>query len=309
MCATVADIASLAQAAAIEAAWTQWAKLGAPVASSATPRAVIDPEALLLLSSTIRPIERRVDDVLAWWAASGSALLSVQRTTSLLRHFPGSTRGGVAAFAADAVKAGDGRWSTLANGRNEAQDLTARGKRGREPRLASWPTLMLRLRAGFGVGLKADLLSLLLAENDQARTITTLSQATGYTAAAVRRGAQEMEVAGLVRRGQQRPAAYYVDSAAWTAVLGAAAGEPSGWRWFAQVFAFLAWTDQWATEHGGSSPYVAASAARDLVDANRIAFEQNRIPRAPEFSLGAGDYLDPFAQGVESVVTWLREKL
>ncbi|HKP75197.1 MAG TPA: hypothetical protein VJT67_06605, partial [Longimicrobiaceae bacterium] len=72
MCAAVAEIASAARTAAIDAAWTQWAALGAPVASSATTaRSVVDPEALLLLAGAMRPLERRLDDVLAWWAATG----------------------------------------------------------------------------------------------------------------------------------------------------------------------------------------------------------------------------------------------
>src|SRR4029079_11545578 len=142
-------------------------------------RAVIDPEALLLVSASLRASERRLDDALAWCAAE-SALLSVQRTSSLLRTFPASAKAGLAAFAAEAVKAGDGRWGALAKGRSENLDLASREKRG-EPRLTDWPALWLRLRACSGVGLKADLLALLLAANGQVVTIQTLTNAAGYT--------------------------------------------------------------------------------------------------------------------------------
>jgi len=74
MCATVAEIASLAREGATDAAWTQWAALGAPVSSAVPARSVIDPEALLLLSASLRGSERRLDDVMAWWAAAGSTV-------------------------------------------------------------------------------------------------------------------------------------------------------------------------------------------------------------------------------------------
>lgn len=307
MSAGIAKIASLARDAAADAVWRQWASLGAPVVGQgATARSVIDPEALLLLSAFIRPSERRLDDVLAWWAASGSTLLSVQRTTTLLRRFPPAARLGVAAFAVEAAKAGDGRWASMAKAATEETTLASRGKRGAEPRLASHPALMLRLRAGFGVGVKADLLGLLLAANGHADTIRTLSEASSYTPAAVRRAAQEMEAAGIVRRVKGRPVAYYADPERWAGLLGTSGGEGSAWRWFAQVFAFLAWTCEWSEEHRESSPYIASTTARDLLEAHRSAFEQNRIAY-PSFSGSFGEsYVDPLAESVRAVAEWLR---
>jgi len=310
MSASIAEIASLAREAATDAIWQQWAVLGAPVASAAAvPRSVIDPEALLLLSAFIRPAERRLDDVLAWWAASGSTLLSVQRTTTLLRQCPPAARQGVAAFAAEAVKAGDARWATLAKAASEESMLTSRGKRGGEPRLANYRALMLRLRAAFGVGVKADLLALLLAENGHSATIRTLSQASGYTPAAVRRAAREMEAADVARVVQGRPAAYYVDPGLWATVLGTSGGEGSAWRWFAQVFAFLAWTSEWGQEHAESSPYIASTAARDLLEAHRSAFEQNRIPLRESFRFASESYLETFAETVKAITDWLQINL
>jgi hypothetical protein len=306
MSGRIDEIASVARKAAADAVWQQWAVLGAPITGAgSTPQSVIDPEALLLLSAFVRPAERRLDDVLSWWAASGSTLLSVQRTTTLLRQFPPATRGGVAAFAADAVKAGDARWATLAKATTEETMLASRGKRGGEPRLTSDPALMLRLRAAFGVGVKADLVALLLAANRQASTIRTLSKASGYTPAAIRRAAQEMEAADVIRPVQGRPVAYYADPQRWAALLGTSAGEESAWRWFAQVFAFLAWTGEWGDEHSESSPYVASTTARDLLEEHRSAFEQNQIS-FPRF-LGIGDSgVDALAESVQAVAGWLR---
>src|SRR5438105_7194242 len=121
MSGRIDEIASAAREAAADAVWRQWSLLGAPVAGAGpAPRSVIDPEALLLLSASIRSSERRLGDVLGGWATAGSTLLSVQRTTTMLRRFPPSTHVGVASFAAAAAEAGDGRWSTLARAADEA---------------------------------------------------------------------------------------------------------------------------------------------------------------------------------------------
>ena len=303
------EIGSAAREAAADAAWRQWGLLGAPVAGgNPAPRSVIDPEALLLLSASIRSSERRLDDVLGWWAVAGSTLLSVQRTTTLLRRFPPSTRAGVASFASAAVEAGDRRWRTLARGADEA-GLASRSKQGGEPRLTLHPSLMLRLRAGFGVGVKGDLLSVLLSANGQAGTIRTLSQATGYTPAAVRNAAQEMQAAGFVRRVKGRPAGYFVDPLRWADLLAAPEHEGSEWRWFAQVFAFLAWTSEWSVQQRESSPYIAGTTARDLIEDHRAAFDQNRINFTGFFWYAGESYVDAFSDDVKAVTDWLRISL
>jgi hypothetical protein len=98
------EIASVARAAAADAVWRQWGALGAPVAgANSAPRSVIDPEALLLLSASIRSSERRLDDVLGWWAAAGSTLLSVQRSSR--RRPKRGTAGGARSPGRQAMRA------------------------------------------------------------------------------------------------------------------------------------------------------------------------------------------------------------
>jgi hypothetical protein len=300
-------IASLARAAALDAAWRQWAALGAPVSANAAARAVIDPEALLLLSCTFRESERRLDDVLAWWASAGATLLSVQRVRTLARRYPDSARSGLAAFAAAAVAGGDARWKVLA-GTAPHDALVSRGKRAGKPRLTASPALMLRLRAAFGVGVKADALAVLIAMDGADATVRTLSGAAGYTVAAVRRALQEMESARVVRTTSVRPAAYRVDAAAWTEFLGVGAGEAGGWRYFADLFAFLAAVGEWGADDGGDG-YVAASLARDIFEAHRLAFELNRIPFPEPNDAPGARYLDAFAVTVRGLADWLTMNL
>jgi hypothetical protein len=300
------EIASAARAAALDAAWRQWAAIGAPVSATTAATSVIDPEALLLLSCALRDRERRLDDVLAWWAEAGAPLLSVQRARTMAGRWPLSARAGLAAFAHAAVAAGDGRWKTLAEPSPE-DALLSRGKRGREPRLASFPALMLRLRAAFGVGVKADVLAVLIAMGGADATVRTLVRATGYTAAAVRRETREMVAARVVCGTSERPAAYRVDLALWSSFLGFGPDANVGWRYFAELFAFLAAVTGWG-DGEGEDGYVAASTARDIFEAHRPAFEANRISFIePDDAPGIG-YLDAFGITVRALADWMRAR-
>ena len=314
MSATPAAIASVALEAAANAAWRQWGVLGAPVsARGAEPEAVLDPEALILLSLALREHERRLDDVLAWWADAGAPLTSVQRITTLGRRFPSSAREGIGAFARSALESGDKRWSRHAK---EAAPLATRGKRGREPRLTRTPALVLRLRAAFGVGLKADALAVLIAFDGAPLTAPALSRAAGYNAAGVRRALLEMAAAQIVKTaGSARPAGYRVDVGGWTGLLGLDPTPGSAgtvrvrWRYFDQVFAFLAAVPAWAADASAASPYVAASRARDLYEAHRDALALNRIEVPDPSDFPGPLYLEAFAATVEALSRWLGENL
>jgi hypothetical protein len=301
------EIASAARAAALDAAWRQWAALGAPVSAATEATSVVDPEALLLLSCALRERERRLDDVLAWWADAGASLLSVQRVRTMAAQFPSAARAGLAAFARAALDAGDGRWKPLTDSPS-ADRLLSRGKRGREPRLASFPALMPRLRAAFGVGVKADVLAALIAMGGADATVRMLVRATGYTAAAVRRETQEMVAARVVHVTSTRPAAYHVDLALWASFLRFGPDVHTGWRYFGELFAFLAAVMEWGDAEGEDG-YVAASMARDIFEAYRSAFETNCIPFIEPDDAAGVRYLEAFGATVRALADWLAARL
>ncbi|HYH79913.1 MAG TPA: hypothetical protein VEX86_08945 [Longimicrobium sp.] len=301
-----AEIASVARASAVDAVWRQWAALRAPVTGVAAT-AVVDPEALLLLSCALRDSERRLDDVLTWWARAGAALLSVQRVRTMARAFPESSRAGLMAFARAAAECGDTRWKSL-GAAVEVDALVSRGKRGNEPDLSAYPSLMLRLRAAFSVGVKADVLAVLVAMGGADATVRGLVQATGYTPAAVRRAVQEMHAALVVRTTSHRPATYHIDISVWASFLDLEAVEHSGWRYFAGVFAFLAAVVAWG-EEGTDNGYVAASAARDIFEAHRFAFEINRISFPEPDTAPGARYLRAFGDIIPEVDGWLARNL
>ncbi|MEO1074383.1 MAG: hypothetical protein AAFX41_00240, partial [Bacteroidota bacterium] len=263
-----AEIGRLAHDAALDAAWRQWTALGAAGGTAANEPTTLDPEALVLASSVLVEHERRLGDFLLWWADAGTRLLSVQRMRSLLKTWPDEASQNLGGFARAAVEAGDRRWKRLAEG----ECLEARlGKGALEPRLTEPTALVLRLRAGFGVSAKADLLAILLGLERPA-SVRMLADAIGYSTVAVRVALGEVVLAGFVEMNDETPATYRVrDGEAWSALMGE---PPSRWGYWAERYAVLLDIAAWGCNAGVAewSPYVAASKARDVWERHRRAF-------------------------------------
>ena len=103
--------ASLARQAAIRAAWAQWSSLGAPTADASATTSIIDPETLVLVSLAMLGEERRLADMLTWWAHVGSRLLSVQRMKVLAEAYPECVRERLGRFARSAMESKDALWA------------------------------------------------------------------------------------------------------------------------------------------------------------------------------------------------------
>ena len=252
----------------------------------------------MLASLALMPRERRLGDVLLWWASVGSRLLSVQRIRSLLDRFPTSdAEGALQAFAASAVEAGDRRWKRFAG----PQGLDARpGKGADAPDLSTSAAVVLRLRAAFGVSAKADLLAVLLGSESPA-TVRELAESLGYSTVAVRVALGEMTLARVAVPTGASPAAYRAaDAAQWSALV--ADGPRPQWGHWAEAFSVLLAVAEWGESASEWTPYVASSKARDL--AERHARPLRLI--APEASSLDGhrgeDALAPFAATVRELV-------
>jgi hypothetical protein len=309
------EAAEAAREATLNAVWRQWRTLGAPLAGGASgpTRSIIDPEALVLLSLVLRKDERRLDDVLGWWAGFGASLLSVQRIATMAGAFPDSVREDLRELAWTAAAAGDRRWGRL-KGEGVSEGIVHRGKGHGELRLGEEPALMLKLRAGFGVGVKADVLSILIGLGGSPLTVRTLAAASSYTLVAVRAAAQEMVQAKIIRTTSERPAIYSVDADGWLQLL---FPKPNGvreappWRFSAQVFAFLAGVLEWAdaARDVRVSTYVHSSRARDLFEAHQAVFSYNQIVIPDTQPYRGPEFLTVFQAIVERLSTWTEESL
>ncbi|MFQ5811718.1 MAG: hypothetical protein ACE5I2_00775 [Anaerolineae bacterium] len=289
-----------------EVAWRQWATFVPTVSSARKVVAIIDPEALVLISLALREKERRLWDVLSWWAVKGSTLLSVQRMKNLSKTYPEAIKAKLEEFAYLAYQeGGDSRWKSLPT---SPPAISLRSQKAEQMifQLREAPTLMLRLRSGIGVGIKADVLSVLIGMAGKSASIKTLSVATDYAPRSIRRAVDEMINAQLVYTYEVSPVEYFVDSNKWLELLGIESPGPK-WHFVHSVFAFIAdvlalWEESF---HKSESPYVLSSHLRDVVDRAKLAFRWNQI-RIPEPSNYRGvDFLEAFEGVVKNTTEWL----
>lgn len=316
----VQAIAKIARRTAVEVVWAQWSALtsaAAPVGGRRA-RSIVDPEALVLMSLALRRDEPRLFDLVAGWAERAAPLLSVQRMISLAAAYPEDARQALGEFAALAAAAGDKRW------RRHAVELGrssgARRHKDLGPiRLLDGPALMLRLRAGFGVGAKADLLGFLLGLHDGGAILRTIALATGYTTRAVRSAVDDMHLAGLITRVEGPPPTFYVAYRLWIPVLAAhslrAKSDPirivPAWRYWAAIFGFLAKVVHAADEARAANwtPYIASSRARDLVETYEVPFKRARLPLPVATGARGADYLDEFESLMHAMEKWVGESM
>jgi hypothetical protein len=273
---TLGRIADRVREAASTVAWRQWATLGSMAESQTAVQAMIDPEALVLLTLSLSSHEKRFWDVLTGWSSTGVRLLSVQRMKNLTGSYPESTRnlaGEYARFAHDSV--GDRRWKSLCSG-NTVRGHTSRGKQwNAELNLTSPPALMIRLRRGIGVNMRADVLTVLLAHQGEALSVRLLAEALKYTAAATRRAAEDLVSASFVEVSRRdMPDTYAADPKAWGRLLGLV-GLPPRWLQWKESFEFLAAVDDWevSSRHRRISEYALEALGNELTDKHSRAFE------------------------------------
>lgn len=302
-----------------ESAWAQWAVLtGAAVpASQARAWTIIDPEGLILASFTAGDRERRLEDMAASWAYSVPELMSLLRLRALAADFPTSVEEKIGVFARAAVAGGDKRWKRWPS-RSNARHYEPRLKAIEPLKLLDGPALTLRLRAGFGVNAKAEILSLLLGFGGAAAGLKVMAAATAYTERAIRNATDDMVLGGFIREIEGRPSSYYADPDAWAHVLRTHRPDrsverpviPRWWFWGA-VYSFLADVIAWAeeAEREGWSSYVMGSRARDLVARHERRLRQAQVEEIDALSVSGPEDLGYFEELVDGVRRWAKESL
>lgn len=318
---TVHRIRAGAENTLIEAAWAQWTALTAAAipAGRRFVWTIVDPEALVLASLAVGHRERRLDDMVASLAADTAHLMSMHRMRSLASRFPLAVQGRLGTFAEPAIAGGDRRWKRLAVAA-PAEEYAPRSKPLGDLRLLEGPALTLRLRAGFGVNAKADLLSLLLGLAGTAADLKVIAAATAYTERALRTATDEMSLAGFIHEIEGRPSSYYTEPGAWGQVLQTYRTngevlqmEPAfpPWRFWPAVFVFLAQVIEWAdaSESEDWSAYVASSRARDILADHQPRLRQAQVGLPSLGPARGAEFLQDFERVVRRIETWTDEGL
>lgn len=292
--------------AALDAAWNQWSVLGGQVGGRFTvPRAIVDPEALLLFSCALRDDEPRLWDLVGGLLAAAPSLLSVQRTRNLAAHYPERVREVLAEAAAIAATDGkDARWKPLSAG---AAGRPYRVRKVDQPvrRIGEPAALMLRLRLAFGVHARSDALAFLLAAAPSSATAREVAEATGYGPMPARRALEAMATARVVTAEGSRPERYHADTDRWAPLLGDAA--VPAWRHWQALFAFLsaALTSRHGRAVAERSPYLRSGDLRRLVLEHRPAFALNRIAIPEPGDYPGEAFLAGYDRALLAVAAWL----
>jgi hypothetical protein len=290
--------------ATVDIAWRQWSALGGTASVRQRATALVDPEALVLVSLALDAAEPRLTDLVADWMTRNSDLLSVQRMRNLAKGYPEETQARLGHLARIAYEdAKDHRWKSLV--RPDAGALPRRRNKRRTVRAQPIEpaALVLRLRLAFGVGIKADLLAYLLGtDQEAAASIAVSAVATGYTVAAVRKAANDLVAARLIEAIMDAPTHYQAPRAAWRALL--QVQDFAKWRAWSARFAFVVDFLDWAskTRDRPLTRYVLESAGRDLIDRHATAFRWHQVWR-----LSQHDAASPgvFGEAVTALRNWM----
>ncbi|MDX1674185.1 MAG: hypothetical protein R3314_05210 [Longimicrobiales bacterium] len=263
---TLLSVGDRAREHALRLVRAQWSALGADVDADLEASAAIDPEALVLASLGLVDRDRSLAMVLSWWAGEGPGLLSVQRMRNLAPSYPDRVRYRLGEFAGYAWKiGGDHRWKSLARAPRSLPAVDG----GPSPRLDG-PGVLLRLRLGLGVGIKADLVAVLLGLGGW-HTVRAVTEATGYTGRAVRRAAADLVRGGWIEVLPAGPSEYRAPSDRWLPLLDL--DGPPSWRHWHDRLAFVLAVDGWLRGEGPDGSSEPPEVARALVEAHPTAFK------------------------------------
>lgn len=315
----VAALAVLLTESSVEAATVQWAGLAALSDAESSATAIIDPEALLLVSLWLMPRAPTMHATVHDWVAKWSDLLSVQRTRNIAKSFSPQTQHELRAVAVTAHERGkDFRWLPVVKGTGEAASPGARAEgpdpRGVDTRLPYGASrlpverdalLVLRFRMAFGVGARADALAYLLARGAEWSTVTEIAQATGYTPSAIRRALDRMAEASIVLTVDDGTTRFRCDHTPWGALLGLTTPvEP--WRYWLQHFTFVASFVEWAdtVARRKLTSYAILEGLRSVARAFRPTDDRDAL-RAWDHAFRDGSTFDEMEAAINAIASGL----
>lgn len=247
-----ARLAKRLRDAVADAAWVQWHALGGQVAGR-VPTSIVDPEALLLATISLADVEPRFRDLLGGFMSADTRRISVQRLRRLAESFPARVREGLGRFAQGAVDAGDPRWRRLASGK--AMTVGRPGKVGSAvSRFGDPGSLMLRMRAAFGVDVRADVITYLIGNQGGPADIRAMRVELGYVTNSLRSACESLEEAGLMSSTSTRPAQYRLPWGRWQRFLELSV---TPWHSWSAAYGLAMELHDWLRAHEGREPSVS----------------------------------------------------
>lgn len=287
-------------------AWDEWAQMGLLATPHRRSPWTQDPEALIVFTLEVARCEPRLFDELLDWLVVNEPLLSVRRLRAMC--IDGTDRallGAALAWLArqrPRARLRGGRELPTAPVSLEPlfrpappsaeidEDFAAAGflrplavpsHKSRPPELTASISLAFRLRHILGVGIRTEVVRVLLTIGAARVTAQALAQSTGYAKRNVHEALTGLTTAGVISTvtigTEQR---YAADRPAWAALLRCDADDLPVHRDWPQLLAVLRRVLRWSREPelGGLSDYLRASRARDLLESLRPALAFAGIP-------------------------------
>jgi hypothetical protein len=277
----------------VEFAWGEWAQMGVLATPHIRSPWAQDPEALIVFTLEIARYEPRLFDELLDWMLTNEALLSIRRLRAMC--IDETDRALIAAAIAwiarrrprarlrvESPDSNPQPLQPLFHGSGlvpEADpDFAAAGLlrpsfapsgKSLAPDLATSINLDFRLRAILGVGIRAEIVRIMLTAQTPWMTAQALARASVYAKRNVHEALTNLTAAHVVSAstvdGEQR---YTIDKTAWAALLLSVPAELPSHRDWPQLLGtlrtILRWTQQEELEN--ASDYLRASSARQLLD-------------------------------------------
>jgi len=249
----------------LELLWKQWTTLGVSGSSATESTVLLDPEALLLLSTEVARLDPRLfDEVLDWLQNHGDAI-NLQRVTRLQKEFGLGNRRVLAAIATRlARQSAHHKWKAKAQagasaaveplfpgegnfGEPDADFLAHGWTRGPvecrglgvRPDVRQAANLMIKLRGLFGLQSRAEVFAWLLTH--ESGHPARIARHCGYFRRSVQLTLNELEHSGHVRSFRRsREKHFAINHADWRFLITweLPAGFPR-WLHWAAVFALL----------------------------------------------------------------------
>ncbi len=161
----------------IELAWGLWTELGVNGTSRTSSDSLVALEELILLTAVIAEKDPRLRDEALDWCTRYHYFVSISRLKALVKVFDESVSVSFSLFAATINASSKASWPLFSFAK--PQKFTPSGK-SRAPQCERPALLNLRLRALFGVGARADLMTFFLTHDKNTFTAADTSE-IGYS--------------------------------------------------------------------------------------------------------------------------------
>jgi len=218
---------------AIALAWSLWTEMGVSGWQRNHTAHAIDPERLMLFTAFLGDADPRLRDESTDWCIAYGRYVSAARLRNLLSTQTPEVRATFAGMAATVNAHSNLRWP----GATQARPY-ARTQRSAVADFTSPSLVVLRLRALFGVGARAEVMRAFLADPSARLSAADVATEAGYTKRNVAETLDALRIAGLLQvHALRNQRLFGLAHGAWLTSL--PGGLPEAWPRWSSIFRVL----------------------------------------------------------------------